>query len=70
MERVVFGESFEGKIRKIVKNSITPIDREYRETYFGSINLGQNFLKYFQIFLSPTPLENGKKTRVTKKSEL
>ena len=73
MEGEVFGEiflSFEGKIGKMVKNSITPNDREYRETYFGPINLGQNYLKYFQIFLSPTPLENGEKMRVTKRSEL
>jgi len=53
MEGVVFDEiflSFEGKIGKMVKNSTTPIDREYRETYFVPINLGQNILTYFQIF--------------------
>jgi len=40
LEGVVFGEiflSFEGKM---VKNSITPIDRE---TYFGPVNI---FVKY------------------------
>jgi len=43
LEGVVFDEiflSFEGKIGKMVKNSITPIDRERRETSFGPINLG------------------------------
>jgi len=48
-EGVVFGEiflSFQGKIGKMVKNSITPIDRERRETYFGPINLGLIFEKF------------------------
>ena len=39
---MVFGEIFqsiEGKIGKKVKNSITPIDRECRETYFGTVNI-------------------------------
>jgi len=48
-EGVVFDEiflSFEGKIGKMVKNSITPTDRERRKTYFGPINLGLIFEKY------------------------
>jgi len=46
---VVFGEiflSFEGKIGKMVKNSITPIDRE---TYFGSNIFVNIFVKHMKI---------------------
>ena len=42
LEGVVFGEifpSFEGKIGKMIKNSITPIDRERRDAYFGPVNI-------------------------------
>ena len=53
LEGVVFSEillSFEGKIGKMVKNSITPIDRERRETDFEPINLGSIFEKFWKFF--------------------
>jgi len=49
LEGMVFGEiiiSIEGKIGKMVKNSITSIDRE---TYFGSNIFGNIFVKHMKI---------------------